>query len=63
MNVASSWNRQEVVYMMQMSLHFVIRQKIEALPETVSKEDVLKILDECKPGKPEGMGNWPSIPS
>jgi len=30
----------------------VIRQKIEALPETASKGDVLKVLEECKPGKP-----------
>ena len=31
----------------------VIRQRIKALPETASREDVPKVLDECEPWKPE----------
>jgi hypothetical protein len=34
----------------------VIRQKIKALPDTASKGDVLKLLDECKPE--EAFGRW-----
>jgi hypothetical protein len=40
-------------------MYAVIRQRIEALPETVSREDVLKAVDECRPEKSEDMGNWP----
>jgi len=33
-------------------MYKTIRQKIEALPETVSKEDVLKLLHESEPEEP-----------
>lgn len=39
-----NWNRQ--------IMYKAIRQKIETLPETVSREDVLKLLHECAPEEP-----------
>jgi hypothetical protein len=44
--VSGSWDRATA------SMYWIIRQKIEALPDTASKEDVLKVLDECDPSKP-----------
>jgi hypothetical protein len=43
------------------NLYKTIRQKIEALPETVSKEDVLKLLEECEPEEPATVGFKPMI--
>ena len=44
------WN----TYILLMSVYEALRQRIGALPEIVSREEVLKILDEYKPAKPEG---------
>jgi hypothetical protein len=44
--------KRELFYMAQMNVLGVIRQKIEALPENFSKEDVLRLLDECEPKEP-----------
>jgi hypothetical protein len=35
--------------MAQMSIYTIILLRIEALPEHASKEDVLKVLEECEP--------------
>jgi hypothetical protein len=45
-------SKRENAYMLQMNVFGVIRQKIEALPETASTEDVLRVLDECEPEEP-----------
>jgi hypothetical protein len=48
-------SKREIRYVGQMNLYKTIRQKIEALPPTSSVKDVLRLLDECEPEKPEGM--------
>jgi hypothetical protein len=40
--------------MLLMAIYAPLRQRIAALPETVSREEVLKILDEYKPAEPKG---------
>jgi hypothetical protein len=37
-------------------MYEAIRQRIEAFPETCSKGDVLKVLDECKQALQTGKG-------
>jgi hypothetical protein len=50
-------SKREIMYVGQMNLYKTIRQKIEALPPTSSVKDVLRLLDECEPEKPEGIQN------
>jgi hypothetical protein len=56
-SVSGPNSKREIMYVGRMNLYKTIRQKIEALPPTSSVKDVLRLLDECEPEKPEGMQN------